>query len=270
MARVLACLLFLSCLWFLAACQDGRVPTIAEAATVVAPNPPVSGYAFQSTDTQALQDDPFRNPGMLWVDRGRQLWATPPSAGRESCASCHDAAKGPVRTAALRYPAVDRESQKLFNLEARINACRTRHQSAAPLRYESEDLLALAAYLGHLAQGQPVQIEIDTANRQHFEAGRAYFYTRRGQMNLACYHCHELYPGQMLRGDRLSEGHTNGYPTYRLEWQTLGSLHRRLRFCDAGVRAEPLDAGAPGYVELELYLAWRGNGLARETPAVRR
>ena len=29
----------------------------------------------------------------------------------------------------------------------------------------------------------------------------------------------------MLRGDRISQGHPNAWPAYRLEWQTFGSLH---------------------------------------------
>ena len=55
-----------------------------------------------------------------------------------------------------------------------------------------------------------------------------------------------------------------------LEWQTMGSLHRRLRACSLGVRAEVLDYGAPKYLALELYLAWRGEGLPMESSAVRR
>jgi sulfur-oxidizing protein SoxA len=36
------------------------------------------------------------------------------------------------------------------------------------------------------------------------------------------------------------------------------------------VRAEIPDYGAQELLELELYLAWRGNGLPVETPGVRR
>jgi hypothetical protein len=36
----------------------------------------------------------------------------------------------------------------------------------------------------------------------------------------------------------LPEGHPNGYPIYRLEWQSVGSLQRRLRNCLFGLRAE--------------------------------
>ena len=75
--------------------------------------------------------------------------------------------------------------------------------------------------------------------------------------------------GQRLAGSIIPQGHPNGYPEYRLEWQGMGSLERRIRNCMVGVRAEPFAADAPELVELELYLGARSNGLAVETPAVR-
>ena len=53
------------------------------------------------------------------------------------------------------------------------------------------------------------------------------------------------------------------------KWQNLGSLHRMFQGCLARVRATPYQGGAEEYVNLELYMAWRGNNLAVETPAVR-
>lgn len=236
----------------------------------IAPEDLQSGYAFQSPDTQALQDDRFANPGLLWVDAGRDLWRRPAGASDKACADCHGADAEDMTGVAARYPRIDGAAQSLINLEQRINLCRRRHQDADPFAYESEDLLSVTAFLASLSDGTPIGVEIDGAARPFFEAGRDYFYRRRGQLNLACSHCHEDNWGRMLRGDRLSQGHGNGHPAYRLEWQTVGSLHRRLRFCDTGVRAEPFAFGAPEYVALELFLAWRANGLPVEAPSVRR
>ncbi len=236
----------------------------------IAPEDLQSGYAFQSPDTQALQDDPFANPGLLWVDAGKKQWRRADRASGKACADCHGDDGSDMTGVAARYPAYDERAQSLLNLEQRINLCRKRHQDADPLPYKSEDLLSLTAFLANLSNGMPADVSIDGAARPYFEAGRAYYYQRRGHLNLACSHCHENNWGKMLRGDRLSQGHGNGYPTYRLEWQTIGSLHRRLRFCDTGVRAEPSDYGSSEYVSLELFLAWRASGLPIETPAVRR
>jgi sulfur-oxidizing protein SoxA len=88
-------------------------------------------------------------------------------------------------------------------------------------------------------------------------------------MNLACTHCHDAIAGRKLGAETVTEGQPNGYPTYRLRWQTLGSLERRLRACFSGVHAEMPAYGDPLLADLEAYLAWRGRGLAIEAPAVR-
>ena len=116
----------------------------------------------------------------------------------------------------------------------------------------------------------PQNVEISDRTASYLDQGRDYFLTRRGQFNLSCQQCHTENWGKRLRGDTISQGHSNGFPAYRFEWQSIGSLHRRLRDCDTGVRAEPLLFGDETYIALELYLAARGGGLEVETPAVRR
>lgn len=229
-----------------------------------------SGKEFQLPETQALQNDDFANPGFLSVDQGKDLFGTPQGKKQRACASCHGQNGEELSGVAARYPAIDDFSGKLFNLEQRINNCQKTHQQDEPSTYESEDLLALTAYVASLSRGVPFTVNISGPALPHFKAGQKYFYQRRGQLNLSCHHCHELNWGQMLRGDRLSQGHGTGYPAYRFDWQRVGSLHRRLRNCDIGVRAEPFGYGSPEYVDLELYLAWRASGLPVETPAVRR
>ena len=89
-------------------------------------------------------------------------------------------------------------------------------------------------------------------------------------MNLACNHCHEQNWERSLLNQPITQGHGNGYPAYRLDWQKMGSLQRRLRACFYGVRAELPAFGADDLIALELFLAWRAQGLSIETPAVRR
>ncbi len=228
-----------------------------------------SGYDFMGAEVQQLQDDPFANPGMLWVDQGAAAWQQPSPVNQRACANCHGEAQQSMKGVAATYPKFDIASQRLLNLEARINLCRSAHQALPELTYESEDLLSLTAFVAHQSRGLPINVSISGAAKTFFDAGQAYYNSRRGQMDLACFHCHEQNVGGKLRGDILSQGQPSGYPIYRLEWQTLGSLHRRLRFCDIGVRAEPFAFGAQEYINLELFLAWRAAGLPVETPAVR-
>ncbi|MFK7913064.1 MAG: sulfur oxidation c-type cytochrome SoxA [Pseudomonadales bacterium] len=248
--------------------------SVTKPATTAASKPVRSGYDYQSAQTQALQDDDFANPGTLWLDQGAVLWQQAPDDNIKSCADCHDqpaqASAASMRGTALRYPALDPNSGALIDLAGRINRCRTEQQQQPPWPLESEPLLALTTLVTAASHGMTVNREITPELQPFFDAGRDYFYGRRGQLNLACHQCHEQQAGQMLRGDRLSEGHSNGYPAYRLQWQSIGSLQRRLRFCNVGVRAEPFAYGAPEYLNLELFLQWRGKGLRIETPAVRR
>jgi sulfur-oxidizing protein SoxA len=229
-----------------------------------------SGSSFLSQDLRTMQDDDLANPAMLWVGTGAKLWREPAGKSGRSCASCHQDAATSMRGVAARYPRVDAASGRLLNLEGRINVCRVEHMGADPLRYESEELLSLTAYIARQSRGVPIGVSIDGPARGHFEAGRAYYYERHGQMNLSCAHCHEANWGKRLLSETITQGQPNAYPVYRLDWQTVGSLERRLRACLSGVRAEMLPYGAPQYLDLELFLAWRAQGLPVETPGVRR
>jgi len=229
-----------------------------------------SGREFQSREVQAQQADDFANPGMLWVERGAALWKTVDGEAGKSCASCHSAATTSMRGVAARYPAFDADGKRVLDLEARILQCRSRHQRAPAWRHESEELLAITAYVAQQSHGLPLKVAIDGGARTTFEAGQRLYTSRIGQLNLACSHCHDRQWGKKLLADTVSQGQSNGYPTYRLEWQTLGSLQRRIRACFYGVRAELPAFGADDIIALELYLAWRGEGLAIEAPAVRK
>jgi sulfur-oxidizing protein SoxA len=252
----------------LAACSGQKAEYASQ--SQLAPETIQSGYTFLQPETQALQDDDFANPGFLWVDKGDALFHETPDTGAPACASCHTPENRPLTGVAAHYPAVDEETGKLMNIEARINACRTRHQDLAPLNYESDALLGLTAYVASLARGVPVSVNINDPARDYYKAGEDYFFLRKGQFNLACSQCHNDNWGKKLRGDTISQGHGNAFPAYRMEWQTFGSLHRRLRDCDSGIRAEPLDYGSETYTAVELYLAKRAEGLAMESPGVRR
>jgi L-cysteine S-thiosulfotransferase len=234
------------------------------------PSPPRPGLDFQSAETRQMQADDGANPGMLWVEQGAALWQRPEGPGQKSCASCHQSAAVSMKGVAAHYPVVDPASGALLNIEGRINQCRKARMSVIPFAYESNELLALTAFVTHQSRGVPRKVSVDGPAKPYFEAGRTLYEARQGQLNLACAQCHADNWGKRLRGDVISQGQSDGWPAYRLEWQTLGSLHRRLRACSLGVRAEVLDYGAPEYLALELYLAWRGEGLPIESPGVRR
>jgi len=219
-----------------------------------------SGYETMGRETRAMQDDDATNPAMFWVLEGETLFRKKEGSGK-ACSDCHSTLQG----AAARHPARDAKSGRLLNLEQRINACRTERMDASAYGYESRELLSLTAYVAKQSRG----LEIQSQENPSVEAGRRLYQLRQGQLNLSCAQCHDERWGKKLAGTPIPQGHPTGYPLYRLEWQSLGSLQRRLRNCLTGMRAEAFPFGSPELVELEAYLMWRARGMKMETPAVR-
>jgi L-cysteine S-thiosulfotransferase len=228
-----------------------------------------SGFTFMAPETQAMQVDDTANPGMLWVLDGEKLWTTKTGAADKACAECHNDARVSMKGVAARYPAFDKTLGRPVDLEQRVNLCRAEHQQATPLAYESRDLLALTAFVAQQSRGVALASDDDPQLAPFVARGQDLYRRRQGQLNLACANCHNDNWGKRLAGSAITQGHPTGYPLYRLEWQSLGSLQRRLRSCIFGIRAQAYDYGAPELVELELYLMSRARGMLIETPAVR-
>lgn len=222
-----------------------------------------------SRETRAMQDDDAANPAMLWVQEGEALWARKAGAGERTCQDCHGDARSSMQGVAARYPVFDAARGRPINLAQRINACRSERQKAPALAYESRELLALTAYIGRQSRGLPIDIAIDARMKPFLDAGRKAFHRRQGQLDLSCAQCHDERWDRRLAGNAITQAHPNGYPLYRLEWQGLGSLERRLRNCMVGIRALAPEYGSAEFVDLELFLAWRARGMKMETPAVR-
>jgi sulfur-oxidizing protein SoxA len=224
-----------------------------------------SGYDDASPETRAVQDDDAANPAFLWVQQGETLWSDPAGTAGKSCASCHgDVTK--LRGVATGYPAFDAKRDRPVTLEQRINFCRTDHMGAPAFGWDDDRLLSLSALVGLQSRGLPLTVE---PREPFLSEGATLFNERMGQLNLSCAQCHEDRAGQSLGGSLIPQGHPNGYPEYRLEWQGMGSLYRRLRNCMVGVRADPFPPDSREAAVLALFLAVRANGMKMETPAVR-
>jgi sulfur-oxidizing protein SoxA len=217
-----------------------------------------SGFDDMSPQVQAMQRDDAVNPAMLWVKEGEAMW------GRD-CARCHGDAATSMRGVAARYPAFDAALQRPITLSQRIAA----HQRTTPLAPESDALLSLESYVAFQSRGLPIAPPADPRLQPFRERGEQLYRRRMGQLDFSCAQCHDEHAGRHLGGSTIPQAHPTGYPMYRLEWQGMASLQRRLRSCMNGVRAEPFTYGAPELVELELYLNARAAGMRIETPAVR-
>jgi sulfur-oxidizing protein SoxA len=227
-----------------------------------------SSYLLMSTDTKAMQDDPLLNPATFAVLDGQVLWQELAGKKNQSCASCHGDASVSMKGVAASYPKLS-VTGRLLNLEGRINQCRTEQQAATPFAFESKPLLALEAFVASQSKGMPIAVERSPANEVALASGERLFNQRMGQLNLSCAQCHAERAGQKLAGNPIPQAHPTAYPIYRLEWQAVGSLERRLRNCMVGVRAEPFAFGSTEFLELELFLAWRARAMPLESPGVR-
>jgi sulfur-oxidizing protein SoxA len=214
-----------------------------------------SGYQLLSPTNQAMQNDMNLNPALFAVANGK------------SCASCHGDVKQSMRGVFATYPKI--MHQKLQNMEGQINACRTRHQHLPAFAYESKPMLALSTLIALQSRGSPIQAAPLGGVKKEYESGKNLYFQRIGQLNLSCAQCHDDRAGLKLGGSVIPQAHPTGYPIYRIEWQGMGSLQRRLRNCLSGVRAETYAYGSSELVQIELYLMHRANGMIIESPGIR-
>ena len=247
----------------------GAAPDADRDPAAEGPLPLKSGAEFMGESSRIMQRDDTQNPAMLWVGDGEALWAAKAGASGKACADCHGSAARTMRGVAAGYPRFQERAAKVVTLGQRINLCRQRHQEASPFKPESEQLLGLLAYVALQSRGMPMSPASDDRTRATAAEGRALFNRRIGQLNLSCAQCHDRNWDKRLAGAPITQGHANAYPIYRLEWQSVGSLQRRLRNCMSGVRAEVPPFDAQDLVRLEAYLAVRAAGMPLEAPGVR-
>ena len=228
-----------------------------------------SGSEYLSAATREMQNDDFANPGMTAVEEGRTQFHQA-GVNEKSCANCHGKNGNKFNLKKIAsYPIYNNEQGKPFTLQEQINYCGEEYLDNVPYVYDCVDLVELEAFVRYLARGEKVNVKITDELKPFYEKGKKLYNTRFGQMNMACVTCHDQFAGQRLRGQVLSQGHSNGFPLYRLGNGKMTSLHGRFKQCFRSFRAEPFDLGSDEFINLELYLHSRGNGLPIETPAVR-
>lgn len=215
---------------------------------------------------EAIEEFPPYEP---FIDEGEVIWSTPFANGK-GYADCF--ADGPgVRG---QYPYWDQERGMVVTLPLAINECREAN-GEKPLKYKKGKIASLLAYMSYESRGQTLDVKVpadDPRALQAYEAGKRFYYTRRGQMNMACSHCHVMYPGSSLRTDILSPslGHATGWPVYRSKWGELGTLHRRFSGCNKQVRAKDFPAQSDEYRNLEYFITYMSNGLEFNGPSARK
>jgi len=228
-----------------------------------------SGWTFRTAETQALEEDDFENPGMVFVEEARSVWDTPDGSEGKSCASCHGEVDEGMKGVRAVYPKWVESAGEVRTIEMQINDCRTNRMGAEEWKYIGGDMVDMVALISSVSRGMPVDVVIDGPAQSTWEKGKEIYYTRYGQLELSCANCHEQNFDNYIRADHLSQGQINGFPTYRLKNTKLNAVHDRFKGCIRDTRGVPFGVGSPEFVALELYVASRGNGLSVEGPSVR-
>ena len=162
------------------------------------------------------------------IEDGEAAWETEFANGN-MYADCFDVAVDEIRPL---YPRYDAARGEVVTLELAINHCRLDNELPA-LEYGSTEIINLAAYLAYAARGKTVDVQVPAGEPgalAAYEAGKQFYYTKRGQLNFACYDCHVLSVGQYVRADRLgpSLGHPTHFPVYRSKLGGMISIQQNL------------------------------------------
>ena len=226
-------------------------------------------YAFDEVAREQWIDMEDFPPYEIAVEEGEEYFGTPFSNGKDY-AGCFENEGIGIRQ---NYPHFDSDLGEVVTLEMAINQCRETN-AEEPLPYLDGELAAISAYMSFTSRGHPIDVQIPDDSRalQAYEAGKQFYYSRRGQLNFACSSCHMQSAGLSLRADRLSTalGQATHWPVYRSKWGDIGTLHKRFRECNVQVRARPLDGQSIEYRNLEYFLAYMSNGLELNGPSTRR
>lgn len=229
-----------------------------------------SGYEYLKPETRAMQNDDFENPGQLSVEQGQHIFNNKQKGAENACADCHGKDGSKLNAGDIaRYPVYDKDASEIVTLQKRINRCRFDNAAGEMLATDHPDLIALETFVRSRAKGEVVNVQTDGPMTALLEKGEKLYRSRYGLIDMACYHCHDLYTGQMIRGQKISQGQGNGFPAYRLDTGEMTTLHQRIQQCLVTMRAIPFEADSEELNLLGLYIMSRSNGLKIETPAVR-
>ncbi|NOQ35022.1 MAG: sulfur oxidation c-type cytochrome SoxA [Methylococcaceae bacterium] len=215
----------------------------------------------------AIEEFPPYEPA---IDKGKLLFETV-FENEKSYADCFE--NGGIGIA-QNYPLWDDNKNEVLTLAKAINDCRIKHQQSS-LAYKKGEIAQILAYMAYTSRGQLINIKIPKDKPKAlaaYQQGKDYYYQRRGQLNFSCASCHVQNAGKHIRSEFLSPalGHTSGWPTYRLKWGEMGTLHRRFIGCHKQIRAKSPKAQSTELRQLEYFLTFMGNGIPINAPSTRR
>ena len=223
-------------------------------------------YAIDAGMRRQWQDIMQFPPYAFALDDGSAAFGTAFADGGTYAACFPD-----LRHAAATYPRYDSAIGGVRTLGDALNACRATH-GAAPLAPDSDELLALTAYVADRARGTPLAVTVpdDPGARAAYAAGRAAFYAA-GPTGASCASCHMQgagkVPGRATRAPAL--GMFAAFPVYASGRGAMKSAARQIADCDValGMPASPADPARAR--DLEYFVATMSEGIRLAGPGAR-
>ena len=226
-------------------------------------------YSIDAASREQWEEIEEFAPYELNISKGEELFNKPFANGK-TYASCFENGGIGIRQ---NYPYFDTVSGEVKTLELEINECR-KANGEKPLKWKKGPIADISAYMSYTSRGNVFNIVIpdDPRAQAAYERGKAHFYAKRGQMNMACADCHVWNAGNKIRADLLSPalGQVTHFPVYRSKWGGMGTLHRRYGGCNKQVRAKPHKSQSDEYKALEYFHTYMSNGLESNGPGARK
>lgn len=228
----------------------------------------IYGALAMNPDAKSQYDDIMAFPPYaIDLDKGKAEWEKPFKNGK-TFSSCFPNGGHNV---AGNYPYFDDLTGHVVTFENAVNAC-LKANGEKELKYGDSEMGLLTAYARSLSDGMKVNVTVQGVGAlAAYEAGKKYYYTRRGQLNFSCASCHVQNAGKFLRSDQLSMmiGQATHWPEFRAGTNIV-TLQKRFMQCNKNTREKPLPANSEAYNDLEYFLTYMSNGLPMQTPVFRK
>ena len=224
----------------------------------------IGNYAFNTAGLATYNELKEMPPYEENIEKGEALYND--SAALQKCF--------PDVTIGGDYPYFDTTKNEVVTLTTAINACLTAagEKKWNEMKGEMADLEAYFAFQTAEA-GKKVDIKIPSAAAaEAYERGKEFYYSQRGYLKLSCAECHVQGAGQRVRNESLSQllGHTTHFPVYRLKWQGLGTIERRMEGCVKDQGQNPPKTDSQEMKELIYFMSYMSNGMAIDGPDIRK
>jgi sulfur-oxidizing protein SoxA len=228
----------------------------------------LGSYAFNKAGREQYEEIIEMPPYEDAIDAGKELYENTKFKNGKSFKDCF---KDPA--IAGDYPKFVK-GKGVVTLTGAINNCLV-DNGEKPWKQTKGKMADLEAYFAAASKekGKKINIVIDSKEAaEAYARGKKEYYVQRGYLKLSCASCHVQGAGQRVRNEYMSPlfGQVTHFPVYRLKWEGLGTLERRLKGCNKDQGENPHKPGSKWMNELAFFMAYMSNGMPVDGPDVRK